>query len=66
MDGLWWKTLLKFMIWGYLFFENTHISTVVALKTFYPPALSAGKFCSDLVGATIHKIDVSDQTGKGK
>ena len=25
MDGLWWKTLLKWMIWGTIFFGNTHM-----------------------------------------
>ena len=24
MDGLWWKTLLKWMIWGTPIFGNTH------------------------------------------
>ena len=29
MDGLQWKTLLKFMIWGYPYFGNTHVQTFV-------------------------------------
>ena len=62
MDGLWWKTLLKWMIWGYPYFrkhpyqKNIHFWTILQVS----PSSFAAKSSSSKTTILLFRFETGD------